>query len=139
MRPLVDRFWEKVKKTRGCWEWTASKTWGGYGHMRDGNRRMALAHRVSWFLEYGEWPVQLDHLCRNRGCVRLSHLEEVTPRENVLRGNGQGGINARKTHCLRGHIDWVVTRGACGPARYCRTCRRIRYLKGRKKHAKQRM
>jgi hypothetical protein len=30
--------------------------------------------------------LQLDHLCRVRNCVNPAHLEPVTPRENVRRG-----------------------------------------------------
>lgn len=101
-RPLEDRFWEKVEKTDGCWNWTAS-TRRGYGAFWFGGHHVG-AHRVAWFLEYGEWPKQpIDHLCRNRGCVRVSHLEEVTIKENILRGEGLCAVNARKTHCKRGH------------------------------------
>jgi hypothetical protein len=57
--------------------------------------------------------------------VNPEHLEVVTCRENVLRGNGHAAVNARKTHCNRGHeltgsnllID-VGTR-----KRRCRECR----------------
>lgn len=45
----------------------------------------------------------IDHLCRNRGCVNPDHLEAVTQRENILRGEGLAAANARKTHCPKGH------------------------------------
>lgn len=45
----------------------------------------------------------LDHLCRNRACVRRSHLQPVTNKENVLRGESILAENARKTHCKNGH------------------------------------
>jgi hypothetical protein len=47
--------------------------------------------------------LHLDHLCKVRNCVRPSHLEAVTPRENVMRSDGVASLNARKTHCKRGH------------------------------------
>lgn len=47
--------------------------------------------------------MQLDHLCRIRHCVNPNHLEVVTPRENILRGFGEGAKNKRKTKCIRGH------------------------------------
>ena len=31
---------------------------------------------------------QVDHLCRLRACVNPDHLELVTARENIRRGNG---------------------------------------------------
>lgn len=42
-------------------------------------------------------------LCQCGCCVNPAHLEPVTPGENVLRGEGPSGTNARKTHCSRGH------------------------------------
>lgn len=47
--------------------------------------------------------LQIDHLCRNTWCVNPTHLESVTPKVNTLRSNAQSAINARKTHCNRGH------------------------------------
>lgn len=110
---LETRFWSKVKKTKSCWEWTAatirSRHGDLYGHFyveteREGSV-MQLAHRVSYELAYGPIPEGLtaDHLCRNTLCVRPDHLEVVTLKENILRGEGFSAINARKKHCLRGH------------------------------------
>jgi hypothetical protein len=45
----------------------------------------------------------IDHLCRVRHCVNPAHLEAVSERVNILRGNGAGARNARKTHCVKGH------------------------------------
>jgi hypothetical protein len=48
---------------------------------------MQKAHRLAWELINGPVPggMQLDHLCRNRGCVSPSHLELTTQRENTTR------------------------------------------------------
>ena len=82
----MDRFWSKVSKTDGCWEWSAALDRNGYGAFRF-EGRMRLAHRISWFLHHGSFPeLQLDHLCRNRKCVNPAHLEPVTNRENTIRG-----------------------------------------------------
>lgn len=99
-----DKFWTKIKITNFCWEWTGGKR-KGYGLFGlDGKSKSA--HRYSYELFKGdiEKGMTIDHLCRNRACVNPNHLESVTNKENVLRGFGLTAINARKTHCLRGHI-----------------------------------
>jgi hypothetical protein len=106
-RPLTDRIREKIAKNAetGCWEWAGARTREGYGVMHHGGRQHG-AHRLSW--EAANGPIapglHIDHLCRNRCCVNPDHLEPVTPRENVLRSPiAPSAINARKTHCDKGH------------------------------------
>ena len=85
-------FFSKIRKGEGkrrpCWEWTGSKNKDGYGTfgLRRKNR---FAHVVSWTIEHGQIPdhLEIDHLCRKRGCVRPDHMELVTHRENLMRGN----------------------------------------------------
>ncbi len=31
MKKVEDRFWDKVDKTKDCWEWIANLSWNGYG------------------------------------------------------------------------------------------------------------
>ena len=121
-RPVADRLWAKVDKTGECWIWTAMTAKNGYGKFRLSKpvRRMALAHRVAYELEVGPIPegLQLDHLCRNRSCVRPDHLEPVTIGENLRRGKNS---NREKVACPRGHpYDYI--RPSDG-ARMCRTCK----------------
>jgi len=72
----------------------------------------------------------IDHLCRNRACVKPAHLEAVSQRVNTLRSPiAVAAINARKTHCKRGHaFDDLNTRVSIGPngqrRRDCRACHR---------------
>ena len=105
----------------GCWEWTGCKIWNGYGRIHqiiDGKRKMILAHRAVYEILVGPIPegLTLDHLCRNRSCVNPAHLEAITMRDNVLRGVGPTAINARKTHCINGHL--------LPASRKCRECLR---------------
>lgn len=121
----ADRFLVKVTKTDGCWVWTGSVKSSGYGQFRVGDR-VRSAHRVAYELEHGDIPADLvlDHLCRNRRCVRPSHLEAVTQRTNVLRGVGFAACKARQTHCIHGHeFDPANTYVAPNGTRRCRRCR----------------
>lgn len=127
---LPARFWAKVDpQASGCWRWTASKKMGGYGQYQlEGWPQ--LAHRVAYEYLVGPIPAGLtiDHLCRNRWCVNPEHLEPVTQRENNLRGGSLVALNARKTHCKRGHplsgpnLYIHPTAGA----RQCRICMQAR-------------
>lgn len=85
----------------GCWEWRGAKDTLGYGQVRWGHK-LWRAHRLHWVAVNGPLPKELviDHLCRNIACIRLSHLEPVTQRENVRRGLS---AQPRRTHCPRGH------------------------------------
>jgi hypothetical protein len=115
-------FWAKVDKSDGCWDWTGYKTATGYGRVQG----TKYAHRVAYELQVGPIPdgLEIDHLCRNRGCVNPAHLEVVTHQENQLRGNGPCGLNARKTHCPRGHEYTEKNTRVYQGHRMCRTCRR---------------
>lgn len=100
---LEDRFWEKVQPTGFCWEWTAYRHPEGYGRFKVG-ALCVQAHR--WAYEHLIGPIEgemeLDHLCRNRGCVNPDHLEPVSTQENIRRGR-LWAIHGAKTHCPAGH------------------------------------
>lgn len=129
----AERFWSKVDKSGDCWEWTAYKLQGygrfGVGGAPKNGGRIVYAHRWSYEALVGPIPdgLQLDHLCRNRGCVNPDHLEPVTSRENTLRGESLWAINAQKTHCPQGHEytpENTYYGGRTGNSRYCRECNR---------------
>src|SRR2546426_12646273 len=81
-----NRFWSLVEMSLFCWEWTGKKFKNGYGCFRIRGRHF-MAHRRAYEMCVGPIPcgLDIDHLCRNRGCVNPSHLEPVTRRDNLLR------------------------------------------------------
>jgi hypothetical protein len=112
-----------------CWIYRKQPTQRGYAQMRMPDGSQPTAHRAFYMHHGGTIPegFTLDHLCRNRRCVNPSHLEPVTRRENVLRGETLPAANVRKTHCPRGHEYTAAnTRVTPQGTRACRTCSRER-------------
>ena len=104
---IKESFLVKIDKQspNECWEWKAAKLRNGYGRFWDGKNNV-LAHRFSYktFIIPISEDQHLDHICCNRGCVNPDHLQILTNKENVLKGNGPTAKNLRKTICKRGHI-----------------------------------
>lgn len=141
-RPLDWRFWAKVDRQGPvpsyrpelgpCWLWTAalSRVRDGYGLYWDGVRgRQAYAHR--WVHEQytGSIPARwdVDHLCRVTNCVRPSHLEAVTRRENVRRRIQTQAYGTPADECPHGHHLTAVNLYVAPDGRmmYCRPCNRL--------------
>jgi hypothetical protein len=74
-RGVAERFWEKVLKGDGCWEWQGGRANRGYGVFGIANR-LHGAHRVAWALTNGPVPPGrwVLHRCDNPPCVRPDHL-----------------------------------------------------------------
>lgn len=73
----------------GCWIWQKAKKPSGYGNLfRDG--KWWIAHRYYYTQTFGHIPDDcvIDHLCKNTSCVNPDHLEAVSQKENLDRGNG---------------------------------------------------
>jgi len=132
--PLLENYWSKVEKTNSCWNWTASTNQKGYG--RIGLWGLLIqTHRLAYQLKNGMIPkdMTVDHLCRNRRCVNPDHLEAVTNRENIMRGEGICSKFAKQTHCKRGHPLTRDNIYSTPGRRNCVTCARER---GRNQEAK---
>lgn len=124
---LLARFWAKVNKTDTCWLWTGSVNARGYGRVRRGPApgKVIPAHRYAYMAVVGPIPpgLVIDHLCRVKRCVNPTHLEAVPDRVNVARGVGPTAVNARKTHCKRGHEFTPENTGRTPiGGRYCVQC-----------------
>lgn len=139
---VEQRFWQYVDKggpvhsTLGqCWQWTGPKTedegYGSYGLLNVG-RKSIRAHRYAYglFIESVPEGLTVDHLCRNRLCVNPEHLEPVTNKVNILRGESPAAKQARQEVCKNGHPligdNVTVYEYKGGTKRVCRTCKKAR-------------
>jgi hypothetical protein len=127
------RFFKKVdiesNGPDGCWDWLGTPTNDGYGQIRI-HRKTIRAHRFSY--EYFcrmEIPkgMMMDHICRNRLCVRPDHLRLATSRQNALENStGKSALNSQKTHCKNGHpydiSNILFCKTRYGTARRCSIC-----------------
>lgn len=88
----------------GCWIWQRGLSEAGYGLTGTG----ADAHRKMYESYRGIVPegMNLDHICRVKACVKPDHLEPVTPKENIRRGAGLGGL-----------LEDISKRAFCGRTR----------------------
>lgn len=111
----------------GCWNYKGTVNGSGYGSAHINGTRQTW-HRACWIAFVGEIPdgLELDHLCKNRRCGNPAHLELVTRRENLLRGDGWAGRNARKTHCPKGHEYTEANTSWYRGQRKCRKCHAAR-------------
>lgn len=135
-RTLLTRIFDYTEKNSGvyflnteCWRWTNRLNGHGYGVLTYKGKTQ-LAHRAVWEAIKGPVPsgLECDHLCRNRWCVNPEHIELISHRENVLRGNSVVAANAKKTQCKNGHeFSPENTAKDVRGGRVCKTCRHLYY------------
>lgn len=131
------------KKESGCWEWLGfidKDGYGGVGIYSKGVAKHYRSHRLSYLLFVGEIPLNyhIDHICKKRSCLNPTHLEPVTPAENVNRSDSLTNLNKLKTHCPRGHEyageNLYVDRNN---KRSCKSCLSIRDKEYKAKRRKE--
>ena len=106
-------FYDSIPDLGFCEEWDGKVDADGYAYLwADGSK-----HRAARYFYYQAYPntspeLTVDHLCRNRTCINLSHLEAITRAENTRRAQSTASC------------------GKCGSTlerryRSCPNCRRI--------------
>lgn len=133
-----EKFWARVAKSDGCWEWQGRRHGRGYGVTGHG----IFTHRLSWEVHNGPIPdgLYVLHRCDNRICVRPDHLFLGTALDNARDAmakdrhcSGVRHANGRKTHCKNGHaFDESNTRPRRNGHRDCRACSADRGVRRRR-------
>lgn len=98
----------------------ASHGYAQIGWNEDGERHVTTAHRAAWVHTNGQIPegMTIDHLCKNRTCVKAEHLRLLSNFENGRRTFGRDWPLGK---CIRGHDNSELQTRPSGK-RVCRVC-----------------
>lgn len=113
-RSVAERFWSKVdiRTSNECWPWLAQRNTRGYGQFkaqRNGRWQPMAAHRMAWWLTYGNDPNDLSvcHTCDNPPCCNPAHLWLGTTAENMADRNTKGRQARGMTHGWQTHPERI--------------------------------
>lgn len=124
---IADRFWSKVAKKDGCWEWMRRRD-SGYGVFKvhcGGRVRYLTASRVAYVLTLGPVPDAhfVCHRCDNPPCCNPEHLFAATLQENfrdmMRKGRSCRGEDKPSARLTEGQVLEIREkyRAGCWPSR----------------------
>lgn len=127
MSAAADRILARTVREGDCHVWQGAVQSSGYGSVASGVKgKTVLAHRAIFLELVGpiEDGLTVDHLCQNKLCMNVFHMEIVTRSENARRKI------AWQTHCKRGHELSgdnlrLQTRKTGRTHRVCRACAQL--------------
>lgn len=84
LKSPVQKFYERINKTKSCWLWTGYKNHSGYGCMTYFGKTKG-AHVVSFLIHKGKIKkgLVIMHSCNNPSCVNPNHLSQGTHKQNM--------------------------------------------------------
>lgn len=135
-RTAIERFMSHIlpHTDNECWLWNGyiekygrGRFWPGSDYNK-GQKMLAYVYSYEMFIGPRDKILTINHICGNKLCVNPDHLEQIPIRDNVLQSEGITAINARKTHCKRGHEFTPANTYKNGGGRGCLTCRRNYWL-----------
>lgn len=92
---------------------------GGYLKVKI-NRRMYKVHRIIWFMQYGYWPDEIDHINGIKDDNRLENLREVNHEENcknrLMRRDNTSGVTGVSFEKRRNR--WIARTSINGKEKY---------------------
>lgn len=82
----------------------------GYRRIRI-NGHVYRASRLAWYLVYGYWPKEIDHINRVKDDDRLANLREVTRSQNIINGPAYGQSGEKGVYWNKRDNRWQAMVG----------------------------
>jgi hypothetical protein len=110
-----------------CWRPRNKPSGNGRVYVRLNGIRW-LAHKLQYVKHYKRAIPRgmcVYHKCRNVWCINPEHLELVSKKTAMLRGDNAASRNSVKTHCRQGHpFEGRNLKIRADGSRHCRACGR---------------
>lgn len=98
---LIDKLVPLIEREGECFLWRGGTNNIGYAKVW-WEKKHWLVHRLVYerFVAPISKGLEIDHLCHNRACIRVDHLEAVTHQENQRRAAALGRLGAGRVVTL---------------------------------------